>query len=86
MANFVLTTLRDAFFGSPAEDNFFFLTPDTLQSTDTIVGAAGPFIDIAVATAPGSIAATQFSGASGELAPVSLDTTLSTRTEKEWPS
>jgi Cadherin domain len=60
---FSLTPGKDDVAGLSDNYNAFQLTPATLQSTDTIVGAAaGGFIDLVVVTAPGTIAAPQFSG------------------------
>lgn len=59
---FSLTPGKDDLAGLPDNFNAFQLTPATLQSTDTIVGAAGAFKDLVVVTAPGTIAAPQFSG------------------------
>lgn len=62
---FSLTPGKDDVAGLPDDYNAFQLTPATLQSTDTIVGAAaGGFIDLVVVTAPGAISASQFSGVS----------------------
>jgi hypothetical protein len=60
---FSLTPGKDDVAGLSDNYNAFQLTPATLQSTDTIVGAAaGGFIDLVVVTAPGTISAAQFSG------------------------
>src|SRR4051812_42333692 len=59
---FTLTPGPDIFAGLPGADNFFDFTSATLQSTDVIVGGAtGSFIDVMRMTAPGTIAASQFS-------------------------
>jgi VCBS repeat-containing protein len=63
MSVFTLTPGVDNFTGTSGETNTAFLTPSTLQDTDTITGQfAGPFFDILTITAGGTIAAAQFAG------------------------
>src|ERR1044072_9278284 len=63
MGVFTLTNAVDNFTGTPGQDNFFFLTPTTLQVTDMITGVLpGPFSDVLIVTAGGTITAAQFAG------------------------
>ncbi|HEV7880896.1 beta strand repeat-containing protein, partial [Bradyrhizobium sp.] len=60
---FTLTPGLDNFTGVAGDDNQFNFTPATLQSTDTVTGGAtAGFLDILIATAGGTISASQFSG------------------------
>jgi len=82
MARFTLTAQADHFVGVAGESNEFYFTPGTLQAADTITGlAGGPFIDTAIITEAGAIAAAQFAGVSNleelVLAAAGSDVTLS---------
>src|SRR5262245_3743902 len=64
MAIFVLTPGVDNFTGNPGENNFFDFTTGDLQATDTTTGGAtGAFIDVLRLTAPATVTAAQYAGA-----------------------
>src|SRR4051812_31155875 len=61
MVAVVLTPGVDSVSGTPSQRNFFYFTPSTLQSNDSILGAASA-LDVAVLTASGTVVASQFAG------------------------